>query len=91
MHKQTLKNLRDFLNHTTFEQFCEIVYPDFRHDESAGYLKSKFLLFQHNLGLYLSELDEKRFECLAAAIPVEGDICIADEKTSAPKQTIGLS
>ncbi len=64
MHKQTLKNLRDFLNHTTFE---------------------------HNLGLYLSELDEKRFECLAAAIPVEGDICIADEKTSAPKQTTGLS
>ena len=64
MHKQTLKNLRDFLNHTTFEQFCEIVYPDFRHDESAGYLKSKFLgnlyqyLFDRNSDCFCLKISE---------------------------------
>mgnify|MGYP006922311157 FL=1 len=59
-YKQTLKNLRDFLTNTTFSQFCKIVYPDFKQDESTGYLKSKYSLFQQNFGFFLSELDEKR-------------------------------
>lgn len=86
MHKQTLKNLRDFLTNTTFSQFCEIVYPDFKQDESTGYLKSKYSLFQQNFGFFLSELNEKRLGRFASAIPEGCDSCVADAEISDRKQ-----
>ena len=90
MYKQTLKNLRDFLTNTTFSQFCEIVYPDFKQDESTGYLKSKYSLFQQNFGFFLSELDEKRLGRFASAIPeesVSGVTKITDDSASKCKKT----
>lgn len=93
MYKQTLKNLRDFLTNTTFSQFCEIVYPDFKQDESTGYLKSKYSLFQQNFGFFLSELDEKRLGRFASAIPeesVSGVTKITDDSASKCKNDPGI-
>lgn len=75
MHKQTLKNLRDILINTTLKQFHEGIFPDFRQPESNGYLEQKYLLFQNNFGLFLSELDEEHLSNMATAIPTELPAC----------------
>ncbi len=63
-----LTKLLNYHRNTMFQKFCRDVYPDFKPEESSGYLSGKFGQFQYRFIAFLSELDQSRLEKLEDAI-----------------------
>lgn len=63
-----LAKLLNYHQNTMFQKFCRDIYPDFKPEESCGYLSGKFGQFQYRFIAFLAELDQSRLEKLENAI-----------------------
>lgn len=67
-HASFLSKQLNYHRNTMFQKFCRDIYPDFKQEESRGYLSGKFGQFQYRFIAFLAELDQSRLEKLENAI-----------------------